>query len=141
MLWVDTRNISTKRELFSVAIIAGASGAPVAISGPMVEGGNVQSTIAVSADSTTVAFVGDKDTNSVNELYAVAPDGGGSILDIDGDGVVLPTTDGLMLTRWQLGIRGAALFGGITFAVGATRTSVAAIEEHLRRLTETGLAW
>ena len=141
VLWVDARNISTKVELFSAAIIAGASGAPVAISGSLVEGGNVTTGVAISADSATVVFTADKDTNGVRELYAAAPDGGGSILDIDGDGVVLPTTDGLMLTRWQLGIRGTALFGGITFAVGATRTSVTAIEEHLRRLTESGLAW
>lgn len=141
LLWADTRNDPSTFEWFSAAIGGTASGAPVAISGSLVAGGDVESSIAVSADSTTVVFAADKDTDGVTELYAVAPDGGGSILDIDGDGVVLPTTDGLMLTRWQLGIRGAALFGGITFSGTATRTSVVAIEDHLRRLTETGLAW
>ena len=141
LLWADTRNDSTRFEWFSAAIGGAASSAPVAISGSLVAGGNVLGTITVSADSTTVAFAADKDTDGVTELYAVAPDGGGAILDIDGDGVVLPTTDGLMLTRWQLGIRGAALFGGITFAAGATRTTVTAIEDHLRRLSESGLGW
>lgn len=141
VLWTDTRNTPNKFELFSAAIGAGSSGSPVAISGLIVAGGYVQGALAVSADSTTILFAADKDTASVIELYAVASDAGGSILDIDGDGVVSPTTDGLMLTRWQLGIRGAALFGGITFSGTATRTTVVAIEAHLRRLTETGLAW
>ena len=47
----------------------------------------------------------------------------------------------MMLMRWQLGIRGAALFGGITFPVGATRTTAVAIEDHLRRLSETPMGW
>ncbi len=113
----------------------------MAISGAIVAGGGALSAPVVSADSSVVLFVADKDVDGVAELYAVAPDGGGAILDIDGDGAVLSTTDLLMLTRWQLGIRGTALFGGITFAGTATRTNVTAIEDHLRRLTETGLGW
>ncbi len=141
LLWADSRNDPTRFEWFSAAIGGAASSAPVAISGSLVAGGNVSGTITVSADSTTVVFAADKDTDGVTELYAVAPDGGGAILDIDGDGVVLPTTDGLMLTRWQLGVRGAALFGGITFSASATRITVTAIEDHLRRLSESGLGW
>jgi hypothetical protein len=141
-LWVDTRNpaslSSVGAQLLSSPLSAAA---PVAISGQIVANGRVQDTFALSADSTKVLFSGDKDTVGVNELYATTLDGGGAILDIDGDGTVLSTTDLLLLTRWNLGIRGLALFGGITFATSATRTSVTAIEDHLRRLSETALGW
>jgi Tol biopolymer transport system component len=136
-LLADARNTPGKKELFSIPVNAAA---PVAISGDSMAGAGV-SGLSVSADSSVVLFSASKDTAGVSELYAVALDASGAILDIDGDGVVLPTTDGLMLTRWQLGIRGAALFGGITFSASATRTSVTAIEDHLRRLSETALGW
>ena len=135
-LLADARNTAGKTELLSIPINAAA---PVAISGEMVTGANALS-LRVSADSTVVLFAADKDTGGTVELYAASLDGG-AILDIDGDGVVLSTTDLLMLTRWQLGIRGTALFGGITFSGTATRTSVTAIEAHLWQLTDMGLAW
>jgi Tol biopolymer transport system component len=124
-------------ELYSVPVTGGS---PTKISGSMVQGGDV-STFSISADSAQVVFRADKEVNDVVELFSASITGGGSILDIDGDGQVLATTDLLMLTRWNLGIRGAGLFGGITFSGSATRTTAAAIEDHLRRLTETGLAW
>ena len=33
-------------------------------------------------------------------------------MDVDGDGLVLPTTDGLMVLRYMLGLRGTALTAG-----------------------------
>jgi Tol biopolymer transport system component len=136
-LLADARNTPGKKELFSIPMNAAT---PVAISGDSMAGAGV-SGARVSADSSVVLFSATKDTATVLELYAATLADGVAILDIDGDGVVLPTTDGLMLTRWQLGIRGAALFGGITFSASATRTSVTAIEDHLRRLSETALGW
>lgn len=124
-------------ELYSVPV---SGGSPIKISGSMVQGGDA-STFSISADSSLVVFRADKEVNDVVELFSALITGGGSILDIDGDGQVLATTDLLMLMRWNLGIRGAALLDGITFSGTATRTSVTAIEDHLRRLTETGLGW
>ena len=133
------KDSDTVYELYSAPIAT--ANAATKISGEMVTGGIVLTGFQISPDSTRVVFRADKDTDGVIELYSVGTGGGGAMLDIDGDGVVLPTTDLLMLMRWQLGIRGAALFGGITFSGAATRTSVAAIEDHLRRLAEAGLAW
>ena len=125
-------------ELYSAPIAT--ANATTKLSGTLVPSGDVFNDFQISPDSTRVVFRADKDTDGVLELYSVAIGGGGAMLDIDGDGVVLPTTDLLMMMRWQLGIRGAALFGGITFSGTATRTSVAVIEDHLRRLAEAGLA-
>jgi hypothetical protein len=47
--------------------------------------------------------------------------------DIDGDGRVLATTDGLINLRIALGLTGAPVVNGINFPVGATRTSWSAI--------------
>lgn len=55
-------------------------------------------------------------------------------MDVDADGAVLATTDGLLLTRYLLGIRGTALTAG---ALGptATRTASADIEAYLAAAT------
>jgi uncharacterized delta-60 repeat protein len=42
-------------------------------------------------------------------------------LDIDGDGRMTATVDGLILTRVMLGLRGSAVLGGITFPSEAIR--------------------
>lgn len=54
-------------------------------------------------------------------------------MDVDGNGVVDALTDGLMLLRWQFGLRGAGL---ITGAVGlaATRSTAPMIEAYLTTL-------
>ena len=51
-------------------------------------------------------------------------------LDVDGDGKVAATTDGLLMMRYLLGIRGAALISG-ALAPGAARTLPADIEAYL----------
>ena len=51
-------------------------------------------------------------------------------LDIDGNGKLEATTDGLLMTRYLLGLRGAALVSG-ALGAGATRTLPADIEAHL----------
>jgi uncharacterized delta-60 repeat protein len=43
-------------------------------------------------------------------------------LDIDGDGVLNPAIDGLILTRATMGFSGSNVYAGITFAANATRT-------------------
>lgn len=59
-------------------------------------------------------------------------------LDIDGDGNVSATTDGLISTRVMLGVTGNAVTGGINFPSGATRTSWSAIRNFL--VNECGLS-
>lgn len=50
------------------------------------------------------------------------------LLDFDGDGSVAATTDGLLLMRYLLGLRGDALIAG-ALGSAATRTTAAAIEQ------------
>ena len=116
--------------------------APLDISGPMIVGDTVERrAFTLSADGATAVFLINQGNLGPWDLFATQVDGGGPALDIDGDGLVTPTIDGLILMRWQLGIRGTALFGGITFPVAATRTAASTIEDHLRRLTETARGW
>jgi hypothetical protein len=54
-------------------------------------------------------------------------------LDIDGNGQVDALTDGLLISRYLLNIRGPALVAGAV-SVGATRTSLSQIENYLAGL-------
>jgi hypothetical protein len=51
-------------------------------------------------------------------------------MDIDGDGVVLPTTDGLLMARVSAGLSGSAVTTG-ALGGNATRSSWAAIRDYL----------
>ncbi|MBL8312054.1 MAG: hypothetical protein JNL19_16655 [Burkholderiales bacterium] len=59
-------------------------------------------------------------------------------LDLDGDGVVLATTDALILARVSLGLTGNAVIGGIAFASHASRQTWADIRTYL--VTQCGLS-
>ena len=75
-------------------------------------------------------------------------------MDIDADGKTLPATDGLLMTRYLMGIRGSALVAG-ALGVGAARTAPADVEAFLAtpcaqagwvgqgsgRLNDTGISW
>ena len=54
-------------------------------------------------------------------------------LDIDGNGHVDTLTDGLLISRYLLNVRGPALVAGAV-GVGATRTSFSQIENYLAGL-------
>ena len=58
--------------------------------------------------------------------------------DIDGDGFVLPTTDGLMLLRAALGLSADAVVASAT-ALGAPRRTWAAVRGHLNDVCAMGL--
>jgi hypothetical protein len=60
-------------------------------------------------------------------------DGCGADLDIDGDGMVLPLTDGILFLRYLFGFRGAPLVAG---AVGpaCTRCTAEEIEAYIESL-------
>ena len=51
-------------------------------------------------------------------------------MDIDGNGRIEATTDGLLMMRYMLGIRGSALVSG-ALGAGASRTLPADIENYL----------
>lgn len=51
-------------------------------------------------------------------------------MDIDGDGVVNPATDGLLLTRISLGIKGSAALAG-ALGASATRTTWTQVRDYL----------
>ena len=59
-------------------------------------------------------------------------------MDIDGDGVVLATTDALLLARTSLGMTGSAVINGISFASHATRKTWPDIRNYL--VTQCGMA-
>ena len=59
-------------------------------------------------------------------------------MDIDGDNLVLATTDSLIHARIALGLTGNAVIGGITFASHATRTTWPAIRNYL--VTQCGMS-
>ncbi|MEO8136891.1 MAG: hypothetical protein ABI831_23305 [Betaproteobacteria bacterium] len=61
-------------------------------------------------------------------LNAIAP-----ALDVDGDGRVDALTDGVMVLRFQFGVRGEALTQG-AISPGATRTAASEIEAFLQAL-------
>ena len=121
-----TKDTAGVFELYSTPI---ASAGPVKISGLLVAGGDV-SDFQLSPDSARVVFRADKDTDDVLELYRVQSGGIAFSMDLDLDDRVLPLSDLLMFTRYQLGLRGAAL---IANAVGANATisSATAIEDRV----------
>ncbi|HPG61504.1 MAG TPA: S8 family serine peptidase [Casimicrobium sp.] len=69
-------------------------------------------------------------TDINNYLVQVRP-----LLDIDGDNTVNPTTDGLLITRYLLGLRGNALIQGVV-APGAARTQAVDIEHYIGGLIQ-----
>ena len=76
---------------------------------------------------------GNVSIGSFTNLFTVAT-AFGQGLDVDGNGTYSATTDGLLILRYLLGLRGAALING---AVGAnpTRGSSSTIEAYLSALT------
>ena len=73
-----------------------------------------------------VAGSGRPDENDIAAyLVTIAP-----LLDIDGNGVMDAATDGLLVIRYMLGLRGSALTGGaLATSPPATRTSAQAIQD------------
>jgi uncharacterized delta-60 repeat protein len=84
-------------------------------------------TLALQSDGKVIAA--GQCNNGLDFDFCIARFEGGPFgarqcsLDIDGDGKVLATTDALIYARIALGITGNAVFAGINFPAGATRTS------------------
>ena len=114
--------------------------------------GKVITAIGSGADSATAmtlqpdgkVLIAGQCHNGSNSDFCVARYDGGPFgyrncsLDIDGDGLVLATTDMLIGTRIALGITGPAVIGGITFAPNATRNSWPLIRDYL--VTQCGMS-
>jgi dipeptidyl aminopeptidase/acylaminoacyl peptidase len=119
-------------ELFSAPIAAVNS--RVTLSGAVVSGGGVSS-FQISPDSARVVFRGDVVADEVFELFRVQIGGKALALDFDGDDRVQALSDALMLARYQLGIRGAALTAN-ALGVNATISSPVTIEAKIKAALE-----
>ncbi len=82
-------------------------------------------------------------SNGSNDDFCVARLNGGPFgakhctMDIDGDGRVLATVDGLISTRVMLGVTGSAVVGGVVFPANATRNNWPLIRNYL--VTQCGI--
>lgn len=92
----------------------------------------------ISRDGSRVFFIGDLLENEKFELFRVSIGGKALTMDLDGDDRVLPHSDLLMFSRYQLGIRGAALTAN-ALGVNATITSPATIEARIKAAIEQGV--
>jgi hypothetical protein len=57
-----------------------------------------------------------------------------AVLDVDGDGEVLPLTDGLLLLRWLFGFSGATLIGGAVDGSDCTRCTAGDVDGYIAGL-------
>ncbi len=81
----------------------------------------IQNAVAPNANFSSAADIQSR----INNL--------GEFLDIDGDDLVDPLSDGLLVLRYLFGIRGADLIDGVV-AQDATRNTAAEIEEYLAKM-------
>ena len=107
--------------------------------------GKVVTAVGSSTDTATALalqpdgkiVVAGECSNGSNNDFCLARYQGGPFdarncsMDIDGDNLVLATTDSLIHARIALGLTGNAVIGGITFASHATRTTWPAIRDYL----------
>ena len=122
-------------DIYSVPI---GGGIPTLISGTLVSGGSVfdpglsasNYVFQIGPDSKRIAFVSTKNAVGVYETFSAPIDGGGMLLDIDGERRVLGVTDALMLMRRALGLPAASATTAAV-ATGARRTSATAIGAYL----------
>ena len=81
--------------------------------------------------STCTASSGANDDFCVNRFQGDPYTGVRCTMDIDGDGVIAATTDGLLFSRAAMGLTGTAVTNGITFAASATRADWDSIRDYL----------
>lgn len=79
---------------------------------------------------------GTASLGSIDNLWDVVTLGVGDGIDVDGNGSYAATTDGLLLMRYLLGVRGNALIADAVGA-GATRTTASQIEAYIASLMPT----
>jgi Tol biopolymer transport system component len=118
-------------ELFSAPL---AGGIRAKLSGAVSLSGDV-SDFTISGDGSRVLFRADTEVDEVFELYRVQTGGAVLSMDIDLDDRVMPLSDLLMFTRYQLGMRGTGLMAN-ALGFNATVTSASAIENRIRLALE-----
>lgn len=91
-------------------------------------GPNVQRGMTLQADG-KIILVGSTGNNFLVSRYVGSPQP--CRLDIDGDGLVLATTDSLVHARIAIGLSGNAVTNGIGFPVAATRKTWTDIRAYL----------
>ena len=119
-----------------------SSNTPPSVSGPYLTAGNPKSFTAVIQPGALVIPVVHEPVAgnpvSYNCQYIVnvsVPVANAELpcsMDVDGDGAISATVDGLLATRAMLGFSGTALTNGITFVGAATRTTAATILPYLK---------
>lgn len=104
---------------------------------PVGSTGDVATALALRPDGKLVLAGYCTNASATNSDFCAAQLEGGPfgykscVMDIDGDGRVLATTDALILTRIALGITDNAVIGGITFAPHSTRNTWPLIRDYL----------
>lgn len=83
--------------------------------------------LGLSAGPLITAAIGVAATRSTPTTVTQYLDTLAPLLDVDGNGVVDPATDGVILLRYLIGLRGAPMTAN-ALGAGATRTSASAIE-------------
>jgi uncharacterized delta-60 repeat protein len=104
--------------------------------------GDAANVMAIQPDGKIVVAGYCSDTGSSYHFCVARANGGpfgarNCSMDIDGDGRLLATTDGLMLTRIMLGMTDDAVTNGITFAPNSSRTDWPSISYYL--ITQCGM--
>ena len=100
-------------------------------------GVSLGSAVALEADGgIIVASVCSASTGAnydfcVNRFQGDAYTGARCTMDIDGDGAILATTDGLLFSRAAMGLTGTAVTNGISFSPSATRADWDSIRDYL----------
>jgi len=102
---------------------------------PVGSGDDFATALALQPDG-KIVVAGSCINGSTNDFCLARVEGGpfdarNCSMDIDGDGVVLATTDALILARVALGMTGNAALSGITFASHASRPTWSAIRNYL----------
>jgi Tol biopolymer transport system component len=110
VVFLQERNRNQDYELFSVPIEGGQI---AKLSGELNEGRSVSSLYRLAADGSRVLFRADVNLDNVYELYRVQIGGSALALDIDGDDVVLASTDLAMIKRYTSGFRDIAVSDGL----------------------------
>ena len=83
--------------------------------------------LGLSAGPLVTAAIGTGATRSTPTTVTQYLDTLAPLLDVDGNGIVDPATDGVILLRYLIGLRGAPMTAN-ALGAGATRTSASAIE-------------
>jgi hypothetical protein len=125
-------------DLFELYSARTSGGLPTKLSGSIFGNANVYDRFHLTNDSKYVVFLQRAEGSNAIELFSIPVDGGGLLLDIDGDGVVQTETDVLLMVRYLAGFRGESLTLG-AIGLNAARGASDLIESYLSSLLQNAL--